>query len=107
MKTCAQNVVFILLLVKKMATNESLLLCQNIGCGQQYKEEDNEEEDKCCYHSSEPQFHDVYKIWPCCQRKSRDFTEFLAIKGCNQSIIKSFIYQLFIYCLFIYYLYIN
>ncbi len=85
-----------------MATTEKVLLCQNIGCGQQYREEDNEIEDKCYYHSCEPLFHDVYKIWPCCQRKSRDFTQFLAIKGCIQSFINSIIYLFFIYLLFIY-----
>lgn len=32
-----------------------------------------------------PYFHDAYKGWSCCQRKSVDFTEFLNIKGCEVS----------------------
>lgn len=29
-----------------------------------------------------PFFHDAYKGWSCCNKKSVDFTEFLNIKGC-------------------------
>lgn len=32
-----------------------------------------------------PFFHDAYKGWTCCQKKSVDFTEFLNIKGCELS----------------------
>lgn len=32
-----------------------------------------------------PFFHDAYKGWSCCNRKSVDFTEFLNIKGCQLS----------------------
>lgn len=32
-----------------------------------------------------PFFHDAYKGWSCCNKKSVDFTEFLNIKGCKQS----------------------
>lgn len=32
-----------------------------------------------------PFFHDVYKGWTCCNKKSVDFTEFLNIKGCQLS----------------------
>lgn len=30
-----------------------------------------------------PYFHDAYKGWSCCKKKSVDFTEFLNIKGCE------------------------
>lgn len=30
-------------------------------------------------------FHDAYKGWSCCSKKSTDFTEFLNIKGCTRS----------------------
>lgn len=30
-------------------------------------------------------FHDAYKGWSCCNKKSVDFTEFLNIKGCTKS----------------------
>lgn len=32
-----------------------------------------------------PYFHDAYKGWSCCKKKSVDFTEFLNIKGCEVS----------------------
>lgn len=32
-----------------------------------------------------PFFHDAYKGWSCCNKKSVDFTEFLNIKGCTYS----------------------
>lgn len=41
--------------------------------------------DACRYHPGTPFFHDAYKGWSCCNRKSVDFTEFLNIKGCQLS----------------------
>lgn len=38
--------------------------------------------DKCCFHPGAPIFHDAYKGWSCCNKKSTDFTEFLNFKGC-------------------------
>ena len=32
------------------------------------------------YHSGAPVFHDAYKSWSCCEKKTTDFTEFLNIK---------------------------
>lgn len=32
-----------------------------------------------------PFFHDAYKGWSCCNKKSVDFTEFLNIRGCTNS----------------------
>ena len=39
--------------------------------------------DKCCFHPGAPIFHDAYKGWSCCNKKSTDFTEFLNFKGCT------------------------
>lgn len=41
--------------------------------------------DECCHHPGAPVFHDAYKGWSCCNKKSVDFTEFLNIKGCTMS----------------------
>lgn len=42
-------------------------------------------QDACRFHPGTPYFHDAYKGWSCCNRKSVDFTEFLNIKGCQLS----------------------
>lgn len=39
--------------------------------------------DACRHHPGVPFFHDAYKGWTCCNKKSVDFTEFLNIKGCQ------------------------
>lgn len=39
--------------------------------------------ESCRHHPGEPYFHDAYKGWSCCKKKSVDFTEFLSIKGCT------------------------
>jgi len=59
------------------------LQCYNRGCGQKFDDEDNEGEN-CLYHPGAPFFHDAYKGWTCCQRKSTDFTEFLNFPGCTK-----------------------
>lgn len=41
--------------------------------------------DACHFHPGMPVFHDAYKTWSCCNKKSVDFTEFLNIKGCELS----------------------
>lgn len=41
--------------------------------------------DACRHHPGVPYFHDAYKGWSCCKKKSVDFTEFLNIKGCELS----------------------
>lgn len=39
--------------------------------------------DECTFHPGAPIFHDAYKFWSCCNKKSVDFTEFLNFKGCT------------------------
>lgn len=41
--------------------------------------------DACRHHPGTPYFHDAYKGWSCCKKKSVDFTEFLNVKGCTLS----------------------
>jgi cysteine/histidine-rich domain-containing protein len=40
--------------------------------------------EKCQFHPGAPIFHDAYKGWSCCNKKSTDFTEFLNFKGCTK-----------------------
>ncbi|XP_016952691.1 cysteine and histidine-rich domain-containing protein morgana [Drosophila biarmipes] len=56
--------------------------CYNRGCGQLFDPATNNDE-SCRHHPGEPFFHDAYKGWGCCNKKSVDFTEFLNIKGCT------------------------
>ncbi|GAB0087456.1 Cysteine and histidine-rich domain-containing protein [Sergentomyia squamirostris] len=62
-----------------------MLNCYNRGCGQQF-DSDKNTEDSCQYHPGMPYFHDAYKGWSCCKKKSVDFTEFLNIKGCTAGL---------------------
>lgn len=56
--------------------------CYNRGCGQLFDPTKNSD-DSCRHHPGAPFFHDAYKGWSCCSKKSVDFTEFLNIKGCT------------------------
>uniref|UniRef100_A0A6A7G2P2 Cysteine and histidine-rich domain-containing protein 1-like isoform X1 n=1 Tax=Hirondellea gigas TaxID=1518452 RepID=A0A6A7G2P2_9CRUS len=38
----------------------------------------------CEYHPGEPVFHDADKLWSCCKKRSKDFTEFLSMPGCSR-----------------------
>ena len=59
----------------------SKVLCYNRGCGQEFDPNLNNS-DSCSFHPGTPFFHETYKGWTCCNKKSTDFTEFLNIKGC-------------------------
>ncbi|KDR20463.1 Cysteine and histidine-rich domain-containing protein 1, partial [Zootermopsis nevadensis] len=61
-----------------------LFHCYNRGCGQKFDPNENRE-DSCTFHPGAPFFHDAYKGWSCCEKKCRDFTEFLNIEGCTKS----------------------
>jgi len=39
----------------------------------------------CLHHPGQPKFHDAYKGWTCCTKKSTDFSEFLSFPGCTKS----------------------
>lgn len=40
--------------------------------------------DACLYHPGPQYFHDAYKIWKCCEKKSTDFNTWLSYKGCTK-----------------------
>lgn len=40
--------------------------------------------DACAYHPGPPYFHDAYKIWNCCNKKSTDFGTWLTYPGCTR-----------------------
>ena len=58
------------------------LFCYNKGCCKKFLEKDNHA-GACIFHPGEPYFHDAYKEWTCCKKRSVDFTEFLNYKGCS------------------------
>lgn len=62
-------------------TADKMVLCYNKGCGNEYDPQESSD-DECVYHCGAPVFHDAYKSWSCCEKKTTDFTEFLNIKGC-------------------------
>jgi len=57
--------------------------CYNRGCGNKYNPDENKK-DSCIFHPGAPFFHDAYKGWSCCNKKTVDFTEFLNTKGCTR-----------------------
>lgn len=64
-----------------MASREQL--CYNRGCGRTYNPRDNPPDSQDCkHHPGAPFFHETYKGWTCCNKKSSDFTEFLNTPGC-------------------------
>ncbi|KAF9809184.1 hypothetical protein SFRURICE_020468 [Spodoptera frugiperda] len=67
-----------------MPESQNLVQCYNRGCGQLFDPNQNDK-DECRHHPGSPVFHDAYKGWSCCNKKSVDFTEFLNIKGCTLS----------------------
>ena len=59
------------------------LLCYNRGCGKTFNPRDNPPDSQdCIHHPGAPFFHETYKGWTCCNKKSTDFTEFLNTPGC-------------------------
>jgi len=59
------------------------LLCYNRGCGKTFNPRDNPADSQdCLHHPGAPFFHETYKGWTCCNKKSTDFTEFLNTPGC-------------------------
>lgn len=62
------------------------LFCYNRGCQKSYAPSDDpsKDENACLFHPGLPYFHDAYKIWSCCQKKSHDFNTFLSLPGCQR-----------------------
>ncbi|KAI6182082.1 hypothetical protein M3Y97_00341900 [Aphelenchoides bicaudatus] len=63
--------------------DDNLVHCYNLGCGQKFNPSQNNEE-ACLYHNGQPKFHDAYKSWTCCNKKSTDFSTFLNYPGCTK-----------------------
>nr|CAD2160339.1 unnamed protein product [Meloidogyne enterolobii] len=61
----------------------NLTFCYNKGCGAKFNPDENKE-DSCIFHPGPPYFHDAYKIWMCCNKKSTDFTAWLNFEGCTR-----------------------
>jgi len=61
------------------------ITCYNRGCGSgsSFIESENKD-DACQYHPGGPIFHEGYKGWSCCKKRTIDFTEFLNIPGCSK-----------------------
>ena len=56
--------------------------CRNGGCLESYQSEDSLYSE-CVHHPGVPVFHEGMKYWSCCQRKTSDFSVFVAQKGCE------------------------
>ena len=60
-------------------------LCYNRSCGRTYNPRDNPPDSTdCVHHPGAPYFHEGYKGWTCCSKKTTDFTEFLNTPGCTR-----------------------
>ncbi|PFX33671.1 cysteine and histidine-rich domain-containing protein 1-like [Stylophora pistillata] len=55
--------------------------CKNSGCITSYVDESTND-DKCWHHYGVPVFHEGYKFWSCCRKRTTDFDEFLKQEGC-------------------------
>jgi len=59
------------------------LMCYNRGCGKSFDPRKNAPDStECRHHPGSPFFHETYKGWTCCNKKSTDFTDFLNTPGC-------------------------
>jgi len=60
------------------------VMCYNRGCGKMFDMSKNSPDSTACqYHPGSPFFHETYKGWTCCKKKSTDFTDFLNTPGCE------------------------
>eukprot|EP00128_Syssomonas_multiformis_P012842 Colp12_sorted_trinity150504_noHs@29202 len=57
-------------------------VCKNATCGQSYEGEESDST-PCTYHPGTPVFHEGMKYWSCCERKTSEFDQFMAQKGCS------------------------
>ncbi|CAB4007211.1 Hypothetical predicted protein [Paramuricea clavata] len=56
--------------------------CKNNACNGVYVDEESNKQ-ACQYHPGNPIFHEGYKFWSCCLRRTCDFDEFLKQEGCS------------------------
>jgi len=55
--------------------------CKNNGCTYSFAGTSNDF-GECTYHPGVPIFHEGLKFWSCCQKRTSDFAQFMAQKGC-------------------------
>lgn len=56
--------------------------CKRGGCNISYESKASDGT-VCVHHPGVPIFHEGYKFWSCCQKKTSDFTTFLGQVGCE------------------------
>lgn len=56
--------------------------CKRGGCSCSY-ESPASNDAVCVFHPGVPVFHEGYKFWSCCQKKTSDFSAFLSQVGCE------------------------
>jgi len=61
---------------------EKNITCGNLSCGNLYLESQNNDT-ACHFHPGPHFFHEGYKGWKCCDRKTIDFDEFLRYETCT------------------------
>eukprot|EP00039_Didymoeca_costata_P002065 m.57335 g.57335 ORF g.57335 m.57335 type:complete len:305 (+) comp11099_c0_seq2:59-973(+) len=59
--------------------------CTRNACKAEYVNEDSDK-DTCKHHPGAPVFHEGYKYWSCCKKKTTEFDEFLDQPGCEDVI---------------------
>ncbi|EDO42059.1 predicted protein [Nematostella vectensis] len=57
-------------------------VCKNSACNSTYVSESTNDE-RCWHHPGAPVFHEGYKYWTCCMKRTTDFNEFLGQEGCS------------------------
>lgn len=57
--------------------------CSNATCDARYVD-DSSYNEECVYHPGNPVFHEGYKYWSCCKKRTCDFNEFLSQPGCSK-----------------------
>lgn len=55
--------------------------CKNNGCNYSFTNTSSDY-GECTYHPGVPIFHEGMKFWSCCQKRTSDFAQFMAQKGC-------------------------
>jgi len=56
--------------------------CKNNACDAKYVSEESNNK-PCLFHPGTPVFHEGYKFWSCCTKRTSDFDEFLKQGGCE------------------------
>lgn len=56
--------------------------CKRNACDTRYISEETNNK-PCVYHPGTPVFHEGYKFWSCCKKRTSDFDEFLKQAGCQ------------------------